>query len=179
MKRTALLIPLVLLLAITSSVSAQEYFAFRVSGLIGLGGALDDDVSSSFSNTSFQLGFSYESEKDTLVGFRYGQLDFDDGLNDEGFGSARLSYLTVSGEYRLNEGYYQSGLFLGIGAYNLETSGLLGTDDDTGIGATFGVTGEFPVSKRLAVLIEFSAHWADLDAANLFGLGHAGLVYRF
>jgi len=108
----------------------------------------------------------------------FGQL-VDDGLDGEGFSTADLSYLTVAGEYLFNEGYYVSGLFFGIGAYDLETHDPQGSENDTGIGASLGVTGEFAISKRIGVLVELSLHWADLDAVSLFGLGHAGMVVRW
>ena len=180
MKRTTLVFALALSLAASSGAGAQEFHPFRASALLGFGGSLDSDHSSGLANSSFQIGFSFETEKDTAVGFRYARLDFDDGLNDDGFGSADLSYLTVAGEYSFSEGYYQSGLYLGIGAYKLGTTGPLGlSDDDTGIGATVGVTGEFAVARHFAVLVELSGHWADLDAINLFGLGHVGVAYRW
>lgn len=178
-KRALLPVFAVLSLIVVSSAGAQENLHRRASLLLGIGGGLYSDEASGFSNQSFQLGLSFETERDTLVGFRYGQLAFDDGLDGDGFSTADLSYLTVAGEYRFNEGYYESGLFLGVGAYDLETRDARGSDDDTGIGATLGVTGEFRVSRRVAVLVELSLHWADLDAVNLFSLGHAGMVVRW
>ena len=177
MKR-ALLPAFVVLSLLLASSGAAEDRPRRFSFLLGGGGSLYSDNSSGFSR-SFQLGFSFEKEKDTLVAFRYGQLAFDDGVDGDGFSTADLTYLTAAGEYWFNEGYYESGIFFGIGAYDLETHSAQGSSDDTAIGASLGVMGEFTVSKRMAMLLELSLHWADLDAVNLFGLGHAGLVVRW
>ena len=180
MKRAILFLLLASAFAASSSARAQGFYPYRVSALFGVGGVVDNDVSSGYSNSTFQLGFSFETEQNTLVGLRYAQLDFGDGLNDDGLGSAELSYATVVGEYRFNEGYYQSGIYLGLGGYNLERVGPMGVkEDDTGIGVALGVTGEFEISGRWAFLVELSGHWADVDAVNFFVLGHAGIVVKW
>jgi hypothetical protein len=117
MKRALVPVFVVLSLILASSGGAQESRHRRATFLLGLGASLDSGLSSSFSNQSFQLRISFETEKDTWVAFRYGELAFDDGLDGDGFSTADLSYLTVAAEYWFNEGYYQSGLFFGIGAY--------------------------------------------------------------
>ena len=182
MKRTILILVLGLAAAVVVApgAGAQDFYPYRASGLFGIGGVIDDDLSSGYSNPTFQLGFSFETEQDTLVGLRYGRLDFDDGLNGDGLATGQLSYVTVAGEYRFNEGYYESGIYLGLGGYNLETVGPLGVEnDDTGAGAALGVTGEFKISGRWAFLVELSGHWADLDAVNFFVMGHAGIVFKW
>ena len=39
--------------------------------------------------------------------------------------------------------------------------------------------GEFTVTQWLGVLVELSGHYADLDEAQFFGMGHAGLSIHF
>ncbi len=99
----------VLSVLLVGSAAAQDSHRRRASLLLGAGGSLYSDLSSGFSNHSFQLGLSFETERDTRVAFRYGRLAFDDGLDGDGFSTADLSYLTVAGEYWFNEGYYESG----------------------------------------------------------------------
>ena len=54
-----------------------------------------------------------------------------------------------------------------------------GDDDDTSLGLTVGVSGDFEVTRWLSVVAELSGHWADLESNQFFGLGHAGLAVRF
>jgi hypothetical protein len=119
-------------------------------------------------------------EDGALVVARLGQLDLEPGDGFGAFVSARLRYLTVAGEYRFRRAWHDSGIFLGLGAYELD--GRLsegGRRDQTAAGVTGGVTGDFRLTHRLSVLVELAGHWADLDEANVFLTFHAGLGIRF
>jgi hypothetical protein len=173
---------LVALLGLPSAARAQqdELYTFTVSVLGGLGGSVDAEPGDSFSNTGLQLNLTMVTEPQTHVGFRFGQLALDD---DEFFGSltdADLTYVTLGGEYRFSEGFYDSGVYVGLGGYRLEGTSFSGEDEeDTALGLTIGVTGEFPVNRWLAVLVELSGHYADLEEAQIFAMGHAGLAIHF
>jgi hypothetical protein len=41
------------------------------------------------------------------------------------------------------------------------------------------VTGEFPITRWLGFQVELSGHYVDFDRANLFAMGHAGVVVHF
>ncbi|MEM7481574.1 MAG: hypothetical protein AAF481_10410 [Acidobacteriota bacterium] len=169
---------LVGLLAIPSAAGAQDRNLFTVTALGALGGSLDADRGDGVENTGFQLGFSMVTEPRTHVGVRVGQLHFDDPL--ESFFDADLSYLTLAGEYRYDEGVYDSGIYLGIGGYQLEGSSFAGRGlDETAFGAVLGFTGEFPITQRFGFALELSGHFVDFDETQLFAIGHAGISYRF
>ncbi len=130
----------------------------------------------------YQLLFNMETRKDVLFGVRYGQLDvelasptvlalFDAPIDTE------LTYATLSGEYRRSAGIYQSGLFLGLGYYSVDGQDIF--EDTTGLGLTVGTTGDFRINDRWSVLLEFSAHYADVDYGQFFIMGHAGVGFHF
>lgn len=175
-----LFLVVVTLLCTPLAASAQQLYTFTASLMGGFGGSPDANPGGSLDNTGFQAGFSFVAEPDTLVGLRVGHL----GLgSDPRFGSlfdADLSYATVAGEYRFRETYYESGVYLGLGAYRLGGVEADGRDGgQTSLGVVLGITGEFKISRRFAFLVEFSGHYTDLDQAQLFAMGHAGVAYHF
>lgn len=176
----ACLLALAALLALPGAVRAQELYTYTASLLGGLGGSPDADPGDGFSNTGFQLNLGMVTEPRTHVDLRLGSLKLD---SDDSFGSlsgADLSYVTIGGEYRFPEGYYDSGLYVAVGGYRLEGTRANGrSDQDTGIGGAIGVTGEFRVNRYMGVLIELSGHYANLDEAQVFGMAHAGLSIHF
>lgn len=167
------------LLLLPGAARAQELYTFTAGLLGGVGGSFDAEPGDDLGNTGFQINLTMVTEPRTHVGFRLGQLGLD---SEERFGSlsdAELSYVTVAGEYRFPQTYYESGLYLGLGGYRLEGSRFGQGEEDTAVGLTLGVTGEFKVTRWLGVLVELSGHYADFDEAQLFGMGHAGVAIHF
>jgi len=173
------LVVLALLAAIAAPSAAQEAYTFTLSALGGLGGSLDED-DAGLDNGGFQVGFSMVTEPRTHVGARLGRLDFSSSDALGTLTDPSLTYLTLAGEYRFREPYYESGIYLGLGGYRLEGDRAgAAAADQTALGGVLGVTGEFQLTRRLAVLVEFAGHWADFDETQLFGTGHAGLAFHF
>lgn len=172
----------VALLGAPGAASAQdnELYTFTVGVLGGLGGSVDAEPGDSLANTGFQLNLAMVTEPQTHFGIRLGRLALDD---DEVFGSltdADLTYVTLGGEYRFAEGFYDSGIYIGLGGYRLEGTSFFGrAEEDTALGLTIGVTGEFPINRWLGVLVELSGHYADLEEAQIFAMGHAGVAIHF
>lgn len=163
-----------LLLAGAPALAAEPYL-LSVGVLGGLGGPLDaDEPDPGVDHQGLQLNVGVLTEPRTLVALRVGRLELDEALG--AFAEPTLDYATIAGEYRLFDGYYDSGLFLGLGGYRLESAE---TDAETAIGLTIGVSGDFEVSRWLSVIAELSGHWADLDSNQFFGMGHAGLAVKF
>lgn len=161
---------------------AQDPMAVSVSLLGGIGGSLDADPGDGMGNTAYQVAFSVPTELGTAVSFRAGRIALDD---HEFFGSLRkpdLDFANIGGEYRFHEGYYTSSLYLGLGAYRLSgASRLAGGEkrDETAPGLVFGVTADFPLSRRFSFLLETAGHYVRFDEAQFFATGLGGLVIRF
>lgn len=168
------------LLLLPGAARAQERYTFSIAGLGGLGGSIDAEPGDDLGNTGYQLNLSMVTDPRTHVGVRLGQLDL--GGNDL-FGSLReadLTYVTVGGEYRFDETWYDSGVYLALGGYRLE--GLapdLAENRESSIGLAIGLTGEFQVNPWLGVLLEVSGHYVNFDDAQLFAMGHGGLIIHF
>jgi hypothetical protein len=161
--------------------AAAELYIYTVSAFAGLGGSADADPGDGFGNSAFQLGFSYVTEPRTRVAVRAGRLGLADGGDFEGFTDADLTYTTVAGEYLFAEPYYDSWVFVGLGYYSIdgdERFGGGGVEEST-LGGTLGISGEFHVTRRVDFLVELSGHYADFDESQVFGMAHAGVAFRF
>lgn len=177
MRQNRLVIPalsaLLLLGLLPAASSAQQ--GNHAAGLaLGIGGASSADPSTDYGNLGFQAFFSMEVQAGTLFVVRLGRLGLE---SRDSAVDADLTYLTLAGEYLFHAGAYQSGLFLGVGAYDFSAS--RGFGDESALGVTLGTTGDFRLTDRLSLRIEFSGHYADLDYAQFFLMGHAGVAYHF
>lgn len=181
--RPGLPLALVALLALAAAPRAetQELYTFTATALGGLGGSLDADEGDGLDNTALQLGFGMIIESRTHLSLRLGRIDLDADDRFEGLTGAELSYFTASGEYRFPETFYESGVFFGLGAYRLEGDPLLPgvEDDETALGLTLGIVGDFSVTRRFSVQAELVGHFADLEEAQVFATGMVGLAYHF
>lgn len=169
-----------LLLLAPANAAAQQLQTFSAYVLGGVGGSVDAD-GTGFGNQALQLGFTWRTDRRTHIGVRVGDLEFDAGENLEGVVEADLTYLAVVGEYRTGEGFYESGVFLGLGAYNLDGILLATGDavDDTSVGLVVGVLGDFELTRRLSFRAEGSGHYLLGDFAQIYALAQAGFVVRF
>jgi hypothetical protein len=159
---------------------AQELHTYSVGILGGLGGSFDASPGGSYDNPSYQLNLSMITETRTLVGLRIGKIDLNKDLFFGSLHDAGLTYATIGGEYRFQESYYESGIFLGLGAYRLNGTNALGrSDDQTSVGINAGVTGEIPLNSRLGILLELSGHYVNLREAKLYGIAHGGFTFHF
>jgi hypothetical protein len=163
-------------LALPAAGAAQETYTFSVSLLAGAGGSLDEG---GFGNTSYQLGFSALTERRTHLSVRLGALDFGAGELDT-LSDASLNYINVAGEYRATEGFYESALYLGLGAYDLDARKLDGGSvGDTSIGLVLGVLGDFEINSDWVVRLEGAVHYADVERLRAHLTAQAGVAYRF
>lgn len=167
------------LLLVSGAAGAQELYNFTVGALGGIGGSTDVDPGDGFDNTGVQVNLTMVTAPRTHVGFRIGRLALDD---QEFFGTlneAELTYLTLAGEYRFQESYYESGVYLGLGGYRLEGERFGEGEQDTSLGVVLGFNGEFKVNRWLGVVIELSGHYVDFEEAQVFGMAHGGLAVHF
>ncbi len=163
-----------LLLAGAATADAQERYGYTISLGPTWGGSLDGEPDSGFDHAGVLAGFSWRTQSRALVGLRFGSVELRDDRMDD-LESPTFRYATIAGEYRFNDISYESGVFMGLGVYQLGD----GVESDEGVGLTVGVTGDFPINRRISVLVELTGHYADLDAASLHASVHAGVAYSF
>ena len=174
--------PLVLIFALLLTpalAGAQELYTYTVGALGGIGGSPDADPGDGFSNTGLQLNLGMVTERNSQFALRLGRLQLD---SDESFGSfqdAQLSYVTAGGEYRFQESYYESGLYIALGGYRLEGTRGGKDDEETSVGVSIGVTGELQINRWLGLLVELSGHYVDFDEEQLSGMAHGGVAFHF
>jgi hypothetical protein len=169
------------LLLLPAAAGAQEELYNYTVGVFGsLGGSLDADPGGSVTNTGFQLNLGLVTEPRTHLVLRAGRLGLD---KDKLFGSlsnADMEYVTIGGEYRYGEQYYDSGAFVALGAYRLngtEPSGRDSREDTWGVSA--GFTAELPVRRWLGIQGEIAGHYVDFREEQFFVTGHVGLAFHF
>ena len=170
-------------LAHAAPAHAAEPYVFSVGLLGGVGGPLDaDDPDPGTSQRSFELQANLVTEPRTLLGLRLGRIEFDDADQLGTFHAPELEYVTISGEYRFYKNWYDSGIFLGLGGYRLSGNARDfggGSHEETAVGLTAGVTGEFEITQHFALLGELTGHYVDLDENNIFATAMGGFSLRF
>ena len=137
-----------------------------------LGGVGGSPESEEYTSTSVQVLAGLEIANRTHVQLRAGQLDVDFAQR-----ATDLTYVTLGSEYRFDADFYDSGIILGLGWYQLGEA--IGLPEEDALGLYGGVTGEFTLTDRWSLLVEFTGHWADLDAAQVFLHGHVGIAVHF
>lgn len=181
MKRFTTVVPVLLaLFALGAPLRAQDDYTFTAGILGGIGGSLDNSRSQSFDQRSYEVFFGALTNERTFAMVRYGSLRFDRNEDVGGLLDAKLRYLTVAGEYRFAQPTYDFGIYLGLGGYEL--SGRppgLGRSIDQSLGLAFGLTGDFDLTRHFSLVGEFSAHYAFLDRADLYGLALGGVAVHF
>jgi hypothetical protein len=170
-------------LALPAAASAQDLYNWSVGVMGGIGGSVDVKPGSrDFSNGTWQVEALALTESRTFLGLRVGHLGL--GGKDTLFGTrvgADLSYVTLSGQYMYEESYYDSGVYLGLGAYRLGGNDALtgASASKTVAGGVLGLTGDFKASKRFSVVLEISGHYIGIRQAHIYGMAHGGLSFHF
>jgi hypothetical protein len=170
-------------LALPGPAAAQNLYNWTVGVMGGAGGSADVKPGSrNFSNLSWQVEGLALTETRTFLGLRVGHL----ALGDKNtlFGTRRgadLSYVTLAGQYNYVESYYESGVYLGLGAYRLGGKDAVtgASASKTVAGGVLGLTGDFRASRRVSVVIEVSGHYIDVRNAHIFAMAHGGLALHF
>lgn len=175
-------IPLVVCaaLALPAVVRGQE-FTWTLSALGGIGAPLDESGGSA--DVGLQVGGALVVDRQTNIWLRLGTIGFETGDGPGDLADGGADYFNIGGEYQFFEGYYDSGVFLGLGAYNIDGTRLSATGgvpvDDTVLGLVLGVSGEFKVTPKFAFLVEAAGHILDSDDVQVLGTVHAGVAWHF
>ncbi len=165
-------------LVLAGPAAAQEDQPLEASALVAFGGSIDESQSG-LGNSGYQLGLSLGVGRRTKVGVRYGEIDFGSGGQIASVFRPTFQYITVGGEYTFSEGYYESGIYLALGSYQLD--GVQGGQafSESTLGVALGATGEFEITRRLGLVLEVAGHFADFGPARYFATFHGGVAYHF
>lgn len=169
---------LLLLVVSTATAAAGEDSLWRIGLSAGLGGTEDSEPSPGYDASALQLSVAMIGQAGSQLVLRIGRIDFDDEPLG-GLEAPELRWATLGGEYRLRGRWFDSGLFLALGGYQLEGIDALGTRDETTWGLSFGSTAEWRLSRHVSIDAELSGHWADFDEAQFFAVGLVGLSVHF
>lgn len=168
------------LLLLPGAARADELYTYTVGAFGGIGGSLDAEPGDSLTNTGFQIDLSVVTEANTHLVLRAGKLALDEDEIFESLFDAELTYVTLGGEYRGRQGFWESGIYLALGGYRMDGTQFSGQDNqETSWGLALGVTGELPINRTLGVQAEVSGHYVDFDEVQFFAMAHAGLVVHF
>lgn len=185
MRRASAVIGFLVAMALWAGAPARAIDAnlFTIGLLGGAGGPLDaDDPDPGYGQQTMELQLSLVTEPRTLLVLRLGRVDFDSGDQLGDVFAPQLDYVTIAGEYRFFQDFYDSGVFFGLGGYRLTgEGGFRGgvSTEHTVVGLTGGVTGEFSLSKHFALMGQLSGHYVDLDEAQLFAQAMGGVAVKF
>lgn len=165
-------------LHVSSALFGQEPYLFRIGLTGGTGAALDAQGNASFEAQALQVALGMVTNERTQVSARFGRIDFDRPI--EGLSKAQLHYALVGGEYRFSQGFYDFGITLGLGGYELEGREMGTSRRFSAIGLGLALLGDFDISQRLALTAEANLHYAFFDRSpQLFAAGLVGVAFRF
>jgi hypothetical protein len=163
---------------VSSALFGQEPYLFRIGLVGGTGAALDAAGNTSFEAQALQVALGMVTNERTQVAARLGRLEFDQPI--EGLSKAQLNYALVGGEYRFSQGFYDFGITLGLGGYELEGREMGTRRKLSAIGLGLALLGDFDISQRLAFTAEANLHYAFFDRSpHLFAAGLVGVAFRF
>ena len=164
-----------------SAAGAQEPYTYTLSLAGGFGAAYDIRPKNTDFVGAIQAGASMVIDEDTLLALRVGRVHFGASNTFAPFSKVDLDYGLIGGEYRFKQSYYDFGFFGGLGAYQLTGRDLGGARRrvHTAPGVGFGIDGDFDLTRHLSAIVEFSAHYALLDEADVFPMAFAGLAFHF
>lgn len=174
MKRLPLIVLAVLL--IPTTLEAQRS-AFGVQ--LGVVQSTDDDeLEVEFDDTIAEVYISTELDSGTILKLKGGRFDTGEGLGIGAPGledNGTVEYAAAIIEYRFYEVFGSTALFAGPGVYRQK----FGTFSETDWGGTVGVSGLFPITRRLGFTAEVGYHFANFESSRTFLTATGGLRVAF
>jgi hypothetical protein len=191
MKRTSLLLALIVLGALSASAQTTE-FGVMAGGSRRFvdGGVKEDDVEyadSTFSlkNSVFEMYWAMQLEPEVYLKVKGGRIETQIAVPYEVEGEDELfrrdeegevQHAELNVEYRFSEPYGRTGLFAGVGFYHQSSPG---SDSSTNYGVNGGVNVDFPLSRRYGILVEGTYHWTNSRFQSRYMTATAGLRVSF
>lgn len=194
MRRT--LFALALLLAGAVPASAQFSQTGEIGFLVGgsrrfVDGAAKEpgvefiESNFSFSQSTFELYWKSPLDENTAVKVKTGRIETPVSFAYQLEGNPNTFRADVDGEvqhveagieYRFSEIFGSSALFAGLGMYRQSGPDF---DSTTDFGASFGVTADFPMTRRYGIVVDGTYHWVRADFQPRFLTVGAGIRVSF
>jgi hypothetical protein len=174
MNRLLLIAVSVLLLTIPALAQTNS----SVGVLIGTAELLDGGIDPDFDMNVREVWYAKDLDFGTSFKIKVGKVDFDGEDFSDGAGPVAdvdIEYALGLVEYRFNEIWGSTSLFAGPGAYRRKGPG--GRESDFGF--SLGVGGNFPMTRRLGVVVEAAYHWINFDDSIDFLTLGAGVRFAF
>lgn len=173
MKRS-LILPLLLATAVALPAAAQT---MSIGASIGVSESFDDGFRFRLDDQVTEIWIGTELDFDTTLKLRGGRLETDDGPAIGGGGSREgtVDYIDALVEYRFSEIFGSSGVYLGPGFYR-QRYGIV-EESDWGLAA--GVNGQFPVTRRFALVLDLGYHWVNFEDSYDFVTATGGFRFGF
>ena len=190
MKRTSLLLALIVLGALPAVAQTNEFGVMAGGSMRFVDGARhEDDVVYadsifSFQNSAFEMYWAMQLEPEVYLKVKGGRIETQIAIPYEVEGQTRLfrrdeegevQHAEINVEYRFSEPYGRTGLFAGLGFYHQSATDY----STTNYGANAGVNVDFPLSKRYGILIEGTYHWTNTDFQSRYMTATGGLRVSF
>jgi hypothetical protein len=163
MRKTALTLGILLVCALPAAAQYQQVgVAFGGTKRLYDRDERDARLSQSFNLTDVkEVWYGFRLEPDTMLKFKVGELDApvgtapSDARPDEAITSGRIEHGEIIVDYKFDEPFGSTGIFLGAGMYR-EKEGR--TSPETDFGWSGGVNGDFPINRRFGVTVEGTYH---------------------
>jgi hypothetical protein len=180
MKKSACFL-LFLLVAAPAFAQTGQQFGILFGGVKRLYSGHDRDADASLPIDRFRLThgarevfYAVQIEPSTLFKIQAGQWNTDVGIVQKDPlklpRSGHIEHVDGVIDYRFTEPYGTTGLFAGLGLYRWSAPSVDASDvvhtipTETNYGYTFGVNGEFPMTRRYAFMVEGAYHWVNMSS---------------
>ncbi|HEY5609745.1 MAG TPA: hypothetical protein VIL97_00950 [Thermoanaerobaculia bacterium] len=172
MKRAAIFAGLLLLLG-TPSFAQSSSIGF----IFGASERADDGLDFNFGNSVKEVFYAAELDEGTLLRIKAGRLDTEfDAVEDPSEpAEGHIEYIQALVEYRFYEVFGSTGVYAGPGLYRARA----GSNEQTDWGFEAGLTGVFPFSRRVGILVQLGYHWVHVEERPTFFTAGAGIKINF
>jgi hypothetical protein len=141
-------------------------FGFNIGG----SESLEDGIDLNLGDSVREVFVGTELESGTVFRIKLGQADVDE--------TGRVEYIQALVDYEVDQVFGSTALFAGPALFRRNPEDPL-LDQETEFGFAAGVSGTFPINRRLAFLAELSYNWANFEEPQRLLMATGGLKIRF
>lgn len=153
-----------------TSVQAQS---MSVAFEIGAAESLEDGIDLDFGSGLYEIYLGVSPEPSTEFRIKLGSMN-----SEEGPRAGDMKYVQGLIAYEFDETWGSTSLFAGPAYYRFEPDSALAAEESE-FGAVGGVGGDFPVHRRLSLVVDLAYHWINFDEPYTFLSASGGIRVRF